>query len=861
MRFLVSLSFAFFAFFQISFGQKQPVTYFLPDIQYDRSIPTPEQLFGFQIGEWHLSHDQLLSYYRLLDEASERITLYEYARSHEQRPLIYLVITSKKNHENIQAIQNQHVALCDPSRSGSLDISKMPVVVYQGFSIHGNEPSGANGAPLVAYYLAAGQGAEMDRLLDETVIIFDPVFNADGFHRFSTWANMHRNQNLTADNADREYDEAWPRGRTNHYWFDLNRDWLPGQQPESAGRIRNFQAWKPNILTDHHEMGTNSTFFFMPGIQSRVNPVTPMRNQELTFKIGEFHARALDEIGSLYYTQENYDDFYFGKGSTYPDAQGCIGILFEQASSRGHLQDTPNGPLSFAFTIRNQVKTALSTQKAAVAMRAELLDYQRNFYKNAIEEASRDERKAFVMGEKYDHARLMKFVELVERQDVKVYELAEKITVNGKTYEPGNACIIPLEQAQYKLILGMFQRETSFTDSIFYDVSAWTLPLAFNLEYDALNGKVFSKKLLGRQVEDVQLSEGQVLASPGDYAFAFEWDEYYAPAALYYLLKNELLVKVASKPFDGHTRNGLLNFNYGTIVIGTQNQPRQGEELLEILREAAGLGHLTIYGLTTGLTPEGIDVGSNYMEPLKQPKVLLLAGDGVSSYDAGEIWHLLDTRYQVPVTKVESDRLSAGVLDRFNVVIMAGGSYNRLNQEVLKNWVSAGGTLIAYESAVKWLEGKQLANVEYKKAKDDPSKSRLPYAGAPEDRGALELSGAIFEAELDLTHPIAYGYRRSKMPVFRGSNEFLEPAQGPYAMPLAYTEHPLLAGYMHSRFSTLSSGSASIIVSGLGGGKVICMADNTNFRAFWYGTNKLLANAVFFGNTISGQSAERPRKK
>ena len=861
MRLLFSLSLILFIFCQTSFGQKQPITYFLPDIQYDHSIPTPEQLFGFQIGEWHLSHDQLLSYYRLLDEASDRVTLHEYARSHEQRPLIYLVITSKKNQENIQTIQRQHLALCDPSQPGAQDVSKMPVVIYQGFSIHGNEPSGANGAPLVAYYLAAGQSEEVNRVLDETVIIFDPVFNPDGFQRFSTWANEHKNKNLTADNADREYDEAWPHGRTNHYWFDLNRDWLPGQQPESAGRIKNFQAWKPNILTDYHEMGTNSTFFFMPGIQSRVNPVTPLRNQELTFKIGEFHAKALDEIGSLYYTQENYDDFYYGKGSTFPDAQGCIGILFEQASSRGHLQNSENGPLSFAFTIRNQVRTALSTQKAAVALRTELLEYQRDFFKNAVEEARHDERKAFVVGEKYDRSRLIKFVELVQRQDVKIHELAEKVTINGKTFEPGSAYLIPLEQAQYKLILGMFQKDTTFTDSIFYDVSAWTLPLAFNLEYDALPGKVFSKKLLGKQVGEVKLPEGQVLASSGDYAFAFEWDEYYAPAALYHLLKNELLVKVASKPFDGHTKSGLRNFNYGTIVIGTQNQPKQGEALFKILQEAASLGHVTIHGLTTGLTPEGIDVGSNYMEALKEPKVLLLVGDGVASYDAGEIWHLLDTRYQVPVTKVECDRLNSGVLDRFNVVIMPGGSYNRFNPDALRSWVNAGGTLIAFESAVKWLETKQMAFVEYKKPKDEMSKPRLPYAGAPEDRGALELSGAIFEGELDLTHPIAYGYRRSKMPVFRSSNEFLEPAQSPYAMPLFYSEKPLVAGYMHSKFKVLAPGSASVIVSSLGEGKVICMADNSNFRAFWYGTSKLLANAVFFGNTISGQTTERIRKK
>ncbi|MCB0519322.1 MAG: zinc carboxypeptidase [Lewinellaceae bacterium] len=860
MRLFIFLS--FFFLLQKSSAQKQPLTYYLPDIKYDPAIPTPEQLFGFQIGEWHLSHDQLLSYYRLLDLASERVTLHEYARSHEQRPLIYLTITSGENHLNLQSIQREHALLCDPAQSGKLDISKMPVVIYQGFSIHGNEPSGANAAPLVAYYLAAGQSDEVKNLVSNSVVIFDPAFNPDGLQRFSSWVNMHKNQHLTDDSADREYNEAWPGGRTNHYWFDLNRDWLPGQQPESIGRIETFQAWKPNILTDHHEMGSHSTFFFMPGIQSRVNPLTPKMNQELTFKIGEYHAAALDEIGSLYYTEESYDDFYYGKGSTFPDAQGCIGILFEQASSRGHLRKTENGPLSFPFTIRNQVATALSTQKAAIAMRTELLEYQRDFYKNALEAARRDGRKAFIVGEKYDRARLLRFVEMVKRQDIQVFELAAKTHIGLTGFEPGRAFVIPLEQPQRNLILGMFQRDTAFTDSIFYDISAWTMPLAFNLEYELVSGKDFSKNLLGKAVGKVELPTGNVLADTTDYAFAFEWDEYYAPAALFHILKSGIRAKVASKPFIGKIDGGQRSFNYGSIVIPTQNQNKPSAQLLGILKEAAALGHLDIYGLTSGLTAQGIDIGSNAMEPLSLPRVLLVVGEGINPYDAGEVWHLLDTRYGMPVVKVQADQLDGDLLNRFNVVVLPGGAYNQLGHDPLRNWLNAGGTLIALESAVKWLDGKSLANVAYKKQNDiEGAAKQRPYDMAPLDNGAKELTGAIFEGKLDLTHPLAYGYRREVLPVFRSSNEFLEPAISSYAMPLYYAGEPLLSGYMHKDFDKIAPGSAAIIVSGQGRGKVICLADNTNFRAFWYGTNKLLANAIFFGKTISSEAVEGSRKK
>ncbi len=841
------------------FCQKQRMDYYLPPVPYASNIPSPEQYFGFQIGEWHLSHDQIIAYYKALDVASPRITLQEYGRSHEGRPLIYLTITSEMNHAKMQSIQNEHLMLCDPVHSSKLDVSKMPIVVYQGFSIHGNEQSGANAAPLVAYRLAAAQDEETKRLLDEAVIIFDPCFNPDGMQRFSTWVNANRNRNLNGDSNDREYDEPWPRGRFNHYFFDLNRDWLPGQQPESVGRIANFQAWKPNILTDHHEMGTNSTFFFMPGVPSRVNPLTPKLNQELTGKIGTYHAKALDEIGSLYYSEEGFDDFYYGKGSTYPDAQGCIGILFEQASSRGHLQNSTNGPLSFAFTIRNQVRTALSTQRAAIALRTELLDYQRNFYKNAFEEAKRDSRKAFVVGEKTDKARLLKFVEMVRRQGVHVFETNEKIKAGGVEFEPGSCYLIPLEQQQNKLILGMFQRDTSFTDSIFYDISAWTLPLAFNLEYASLTGSQYSPKLHGKEVLSTQLPDGQLLAKANDYAFAFEWDAYYAPSALYFLLKKGLSVKAATKPFSANTSNGPKNFGYGTILITTQNQKQEGEALLATLREAASLGHLTIHGISSGQTPVGIDLGSSNFEVLKKPNILLLTGEGVTPMDAGEIWHLLDTRFDIPVTKADLGDVNPSMLDKYNLVVMPNGSYGPLNSEAIKTWVGGGGTLVAVEGAVKWLETRQIGNIALKKDPEAPTTppARRPYDGSSEDRGAMELPGTIFEAELDLTHPLCYGFRRQKLAVFRGSGIFCETTKNPYSSPLVLTKQPLIAGYMPQKTKALAPNSPSVAVTGIGQGRIICMMDNPCFRAFWYGTDKLMANALFFGNIINAQNVEK----
>ncbi|HMO37808.1 MAG TPA: M14 family metallopeptidase [Saprospiraceae bacterium] len=830
---------------------KHPLTYYLPDISYNASIPTPEQFFGFQIGEWHLSHDLQLQYMKMLAEKSPRVTLVEYARSYEQRPLVYLAITSESNHQRLDDIQAQHIALSDPARAASIDIANMPSVLYQGFSIHGNEPSGGNAAPLVAYYLAAGQGPEVENLLANVVILLDPCFNPDGFNRFASWANSHRNHHVTADPTDREYREAWPGGRTNHYWFDLNRDWLPVQHPESRGRIVTFHQWKPNVLTDHHEQGTNATYFFMPGVPSRTNPITPWRNQELTEKIGNYHAAALDKIGSLYFTKEGYDDFYFGKGSTYPDANGAIGILFEQASSRGHAQESDNGLLTFPFTIRNQVTTAFSTHKAMLEMRRELLEYQRDFYKTALNEAKTDKSRGYVFGDKYDAARVEHLLDILLMHKIEVFELSRRTTAAGQTFEPGSAYVVPTDQAQYRLIRGIFETQTRFDDSLFYDISTWTIPMAFNLPY----ASVADITLKGKKLETLPTRNPTV--NRADFAYLLPWDDFYAPATANYLMSNGLRTKVAAEPFTLNNKQ----YSAGTVLIPVvQGQTKTPDEIYRLVQEAAARYKTPIDAVATSLTPEGIDLGSRNFALLQQPKVLLLVGEGVSSYDIGEAWHLLDQRYEISVTKGETSAMGRFDLSRYNVIVMASGSYAAISEAgvtQLKTWLENGGTLVAMQTAVQWLRSKGLSSVEFKRGTPDDQGGRRAYGRLQDDSGSNRIPGSIFEAEVDLTHPLLYGYHYKKMPIFRRGNLFFEPAKNAYATPMVLTAQPLLSGYANQSSKEAVKNSAVAVVSSVGSGKVINFADNPNFRAFWLGTNKLFANALFFGHTISSGATDR----
>jgi len=814
---------------------KLSLDYYLPeDITYNDAIPTPQDVLGYVPGTWHVTHDKLVSYMKVLAKVSDRIQIEQQGLTYEDRPLLLLTITSPENHNRLETIRQDHLALTETA-SERLNTNELPVVVYQGFSIHGNEPSGSNAALVAAYYLAAAQGPKINELLKHTVILFDPSLNPDGLQRFAYWANTNKSKHINTDPQDREYDEVWPGGRTNHYWFDMNRDWLPVQLPESRARIATFHKWQPNILTDHHEMGSNSSFFFQPGIPSRTHPLTPALNQELTKNIGNYHAKALDNIGSLYYTEEDYDDFYYGKGSTFPDINGSIGILFEQASSRGHAQETDNGVLTFPFTIRNQFTAALSTLEAAVGMRTKLLDYQRDFYKTA---RSKSTKGSYVFGNEKDAASAYHLAEILKRHNIDVYELKENFSENGKTFKKAHSYVVPKNQRQQRLLEAMFETRTTFQDSLFYDISAWTFPLAFNLDFI----EEASTSRLGRKIDSLEMPKGVVTKS--NYGYLMQWHHYYAPKALQQLLDKDLRAKVAMKPFS---LNG-KDYDYGTIFIPVQNQELNSTELFTFLSDVSKKSHLTITGVPTGLT-EGIDLGSRQFKPISKTKVALLVGEGITPYDAGEIWHLFDTRYAMNITKLDVKNFNRYDLSSYTDIILPnswGRALTPKDAQHLKDWVKDGGTLIGFKNAARFYNSEKFMSIKFKRVED--TASNISFEDRNNYFGAKGIGGAIFEAKQDRSHPINFGYKNTTIPLFRNSTIFIEADKDSYNNPLQYTKSPLLSGYINDKNLDALAETVPFKHNRLGSGHVILFTDNTNFRAFWYGTNKLLMNAIFFGN-------------
>ena len=816
--------------------------YYLGDLsEYNKSIPTPLSVIGHEVGEFHISHDKLSHYVQEISRASNRVKLVNRGKSYENRTSWLMIITSESNHSRLEEIRKQHLELSN-SKNKDIDVSNMPIVVYQGFSVHGDEPSGSNASLPLMYHLLASNSQETIELLENTIILLDPSFNPDGLQRFSQWANSNKNQSLTADPNDREYNQYWPRGRTNHYWFDLNRDMLPNQLVETNAKVKTFTEWLPNILTDHHEMGTNSSFFFQPGVPERKNPLISDLNQALTREIGTYHEKALNSIGSLYYSEEDYDDFFFGKASTYPDANGSIGILFEQGSSRGHIQESVNGILTFPFTIRNQLTAAFSTLEAAKNMRVKLLNYMKDFYDDQIELNPKSSDN-IVFGKLKDESTVYHLADLLNSHKIKFNKISEDVVLNGKKYTKDNSFIIPMNQPKRTLINAMFYTQTEFKDSLFYDVSAWTFPLAFNVNYSYTDNlsKSSVSKLFGEEVTQTKKPVGNV-DSKSEYAYLLEPHEYYAQAAVYHLIKEGIRVKTATRKFSINGKE----FDFGTYLIPVQNQSMNSEDIYNKLLEISNTYNINFESQATGIT-SGIDLGSDYFIIVNEPKIGLIVGDGVRSYDAGEIWHLLDTRYNIPITKLDVDDLRYIDLSKYSHIILPDYNGSKLRSEQINEYINGGGNLIAYRNSVKWVSN-NLNELEF--LTNDLKASGVSFSDREKFYGAQQTGGAIFESNIDRSHPVNYGIESNTLPLFRNSNVYMSKSEQSFNNPITYSSNPLMSGYISEENISLLKNSVPFKVIRSGKGKILLMTDNTNFRAFWFGTNRILLNMLFHSNIM-----------
>lgn len=824
--------------------------YFFPKAgDFDPAIPTPQQFLGYEIGSRYTRHDQLVAYFDELAKHSDKIKVERIGSSYEGRPLLIATVTSAQNQQQLETLRRQHVTLADPAQPLSA-AGNSPVVVWLGYSVHGNETSSGEAALLTAYYLVASRSAETAQWLDRAVVLFDPAQNPDGRDRAASWHNAYASSPASSDPADKEHVEPFPQGRTNHYFTDLNRDWLALTQQDTRPKIAYFHQWYPNVQIDFHEMGKDSTYYFEPSPASMHSPLLPASSYEWNKTLAKYHAQSLDALGSLYYTGENFDNFSPVYGSTYPDFHGAVGVTVEQASSRGRVQESVNGLLTFPFTIRNQVATGLGTVRGAVTEREGLLKLQKEFFQSALKQANQQPVKAFVFGDANDPGLTRRLLDLLLQHRITVQALTASVTVDGQRFEPGSAYVVPTAQPQFRLVHSIFAETPPIKGDVFYGSTSYAIAPAYGLAFAGSRSRVDA----GERINALPAERGGVSGGQAGYAYVFDWRDYNASRALYALQAKGVVTRAAFQPFTAATAGGEQAFARGSVVIPVAGQTLAGDALLAVVDEVARGSGVQVHALASGQSRSGIDLGSDSVKALRKPAVALVMGEGVSATEIGSAWFLLDQQVQLPASKLDPAQLGKVNLDRYTTIVLSGGTYSGVDAAAvaaLKRWINAGGSLVTYGSAAKWAIEQKLSDEVLGAEEKEPDSARRAF-GDQRDIAAIErVSGNILSADVDTSHPLGFGLPRTELAVNKENGISFKPSRNAFSTVVRIDPTPRVNGYLSENNRTRVAGSAWLLVSPQGQGNVVLFADDPAHRKYWHGTERLLLNAVFFGNLLN----------
>ena len=837
---------------------------FDPGLAVDASIPTPAEFLGYELGtQFTYTHD-VVRYIHALADASDRVTVQEYGRTYEDRPLHLLTVTSPENHANLSTIRENNLRLAAGEGLTGSDaealISRQPVIVWLSYNVHGNEPSSSEAAMQVAYRLAAGQDAQTRRYLDEAVVLIDPILNPDGRDRYVYWYRSSQRHVLSTDAADLEHDEPWPGGRTNHYWFDLNRDWVWGVHPESRGRIRQYQRWLPQVHIDYHEQGFNNNYFTHPGTTPR-NLLLPDDYDRWSDAFGRADAAAFDEHRVSYFTREAFDFFYPGYGSSYPSLFGSIGMLREQGghSRGGRAVETNDG---YVLTLRQRVfdhyTTSFAALETSVTHREELLRYFRDSFLPA---AKKTETAAYLFppdAGPYLHDVLSLFL----RHGVEVERATEPFTARGaRDYwdnSPGDerfpegTFILRADQPKHLFVSTLMERDMAIEDSVMYDMATWSVPFAYNLRAFAAPA---SPRVRTAPVTSPPARLAEVVNPRAQVAYVVDWKQRHAPRALAMLWNEGYRVRSARKAFGDGTRE----FSEGSlIVLLGRNEDRLAEAPQDMARIAREAG-VQIIGMNSGRMESGIDLASSDARPVERPRVLLMVDRPFSSYTAGQLWYVFDRETHLPVTRLRTSSLGSVDLGEYDVLVLPGASSDGLRAMMdstatarLTAWVRAGGTLVATENSAMFLtkEASGFTGVEQASDEEDADSTASPdpavytrFAAREDSSGLARIPGSAFRARVDTSHPLAFGLAETLYSL-RQSTASLEPAEGMHTVGYYDLENPLAAGYASAENQRKLAGKAFAAVQPMGRGRVVFLVDNTQYRMFWLGPMRMVQNAT-----------------
>ena len=845
------------------------------------AVPTPAHVLGYELGDRFTSHAGIEKYIMAVrDAAPNRVRVLPYGTTYEGRTLYLVVISSPDNINNLETIRKDIHTLADPRSASARDvdaiIASSPAIAWLSYGVHGNEASSPEAALNVIHQLASRTDEEVESLLKNLVIVIDPLLNPDGHERYVNYQITRSGVKPVDDRYAAEHNEDWPSGRTNHYFFDLNRDWAWLTQQESRARVKVYRDWMPQVHVDYHEMGYNSSYFFFPAFQP-INTNLPASTMAWGKIYGQANAAAFDAKGWSYWSGERFDLFYPGYGDSWPSLNGAIGMTYEQAGQMGvRVKRSDETTLTLKDRLEHHSATSFATLKATAAHReARLRDFT-SFFTQSMDEGRTGPVKAYLIDPGKDPARAATLVSVLQQQGVEVRQATQSFSLDGlKTYFststisrkfPAGSYVIPLYQPLKRLIVALMEQEPKLSDTVFYDISSWALPLAYGV--DAYwTGAALSVST--QPITEVSLPPGRIEGDKASYAYLLDASSNDAMKALAYLLQHDVKVNVAMKEFSaaGH------RYDRGAIIIPVAGNDG---EIHKIVQSAAESFHLTFAATNSGFTESGINLGSDRAVRLKKPKIIVATGPSVGTSAYGAIWSMFDQHYGIDFVPMKLAQIRSADLHDYTTMILpddngSGSGYrSQLDSNTvqkIKTWIAGGGTLIAIEGGAAFASNSKIAGVKVKEKSDkkdekkdekkddkkdgkkkeevlsDEEMEKRMTVEEKERKSRLEeIPGTIMRVRLDTSHPLGFGYDND-INVFKSNQTMFELSEKGYNVGI-YTKSPRRSGYMSKKNEQLLEETPFLVHEQVGAGNVILFADDPNFRLFWNGLNRIFLNSV-----------------
>ena len=812
-------------------------------------LKSPDQFLGYKVGTRFTPHWKVVNYFQhVAASVSKMVKLQQYGETNEGRPLMVAFVSSNENIDNLENIRKNNLRLANQNPDKAAPTENTPAIVWLSYNVHGNEASSTEASMMTLFALVDPSNSKTKAWLNNTIVVIDPCINPDGRDRHVNWFNSIVSKNPDPSTASREHDEPWPGGRTNHYNFDLNRDWAWQTQIESQERMKLYNEWLPQVHVDYHEMGINSPYYFAPAAQPYHEVITKWQRdfQEI---IGKNHAKYFDESGWLYFTKQDYDLYYPSYGDTYPTYNGAIGMTYEQAGGgsggrAGTAVITASGDtLTLYDRALHHFTTSLSTIEVSSQNASRLIKEFHKFFNDAVNNGAGDYKSYIIKNTPGNEERVNALLQLLDKNKI-IYSQAKPGNASGYNYSSrknenfsigGNDILISSLQPKSAMVKVLFEPNSKLIDSVTYDITAWSVPYVYGL-----NAYASKQNIASNAVWSSADITNNVASS---YGYALEWKGMQTAKTVAELFKEGVKLRYVEEPFELSGRR----FDRGSILILKTGNTTAWNMVPGIANE----NKVQLHPVSTGFVDKGFDFGSNKVHFMKAPRVALLTGENVYSSAAGEVWFLFDQQLDYPITLMNLNDFSPSNLSSFDVVIMPTGDYTFLTDknsaEQLRSWIANGGKVIAIESAVEQLSKLDWA-IKMKKADDNDKKDSSyallrKYGDRERDFVAGTTAGSIYKVELDATHPLAFGYPGYYYTMKLDDNiyEFMKDG---WNVGVIRKDEPV-AGFVGYRLKPKLKDGLLFGVQNIGRGSITYLADNLLFRNFWENGKLMFCNAVF----------------